>query len=142
MTITKPPRKPGLTRENAQVLADRVVEQWGVNRLYEVSKGARAEEYQREPELFESDWKMHIGETVPGGSLQVGDTVSYWGQADELRKGVVNDILLHDDPVSISMKVVPWVEIHSPTEHAQYLLHIDGEACLVIAADASPVQES
>ena len=139
MTTTMPPRKLRLTRENAQVLADRVVEQWGVNRLYEVSKESRSEEYLREPELFESDWVAHFGDTVPGGNLRVGDTVSYWGQADEPRTGVVNDILLHDDPVSISMRVVPWAELHSPIEHAQYLLDIDGEKYSIFALDASPV---
>lgn len=139
MTTIRPQRRPRLTRENAQVLADRVVEQWGVNRLYDVAKEARAAEYQRQPELFESDWRAHIGETVPGGSLQVGETVSYWGQADELRRGVVKDIVLHDDPVSISLRVVPWAELHSPTEHVQYLLHIDGERYLVFALDASPL---
>ena len=139
MTTEKPLRRPRPTRENVQVLADRVVEQWGFNRLYEVAKEARAAEYQRQPELFESDWRAHIGETVPGGSLQVGETVSYWGQADELQRGVVKDIVLHDDPVSISLRVVPWAELHSPTEHVQYLLHIDGERYLVFALDASPL---
>lgn len=55
------------------------------------------------------------------------------------RKGVVKDIVLHDDPVSISLSVLPWAELHSPTEHVQYLLHIDGERYSVFALDASPL---